>query len=111
MLKNKMLMQAQLNNMGLCPKFSEFDRKLCFSANRLKEKNLNHFPKVMCEEYLISLFLKHWLIDKTVVNKQQIHPALASTGFQKLSKINLFYSNITIGNDWENLSEKWDLVL
>ena len=54
-----MLMQAQLNNMGLCPKFSEFDRKLCFSANRLKEKNLNHFPKVMCEEYLISLFLKH----------------------------------------------------
>ena len=30
------------------------------------------------EEYLISLALKCWLIDKSMVTKQQIHPALVN---------------------------------
>ena len=63
------------------------------------------------EEYLISLSLKRRLTDKSVVNKQQIRPALFNTALQKLTKINPFYSNITIHNDWEDLSEQLDLVL
>ena len=30
---------------------------------------------------------------------------------QKLAQINLFYSNISIHNEWEDLSEQSDLVL
>ena len=51
------------------------------------------------------------MIDKSVVNKQQICPALVNTALQKLTKINPFYSNITIDNEWEHLSEQSDLVL
>ena len=51
------------------------------------------------------------MTDKSVVNKQQIRPALVNSALQKLTKINPFYSNITIDNEWENLSEQSDLVL
>ena len=46
-----------------------------------------------------------------MVNKQQICPALVNSALQKLTKINPFYSNITIDNEWENLSEQSDPVL
>ena len=63
------------------------------------------------EEYLISLALKSRLTDKSVVNKQQIRLALVNTALQKLAQINPFYSNITIHNEWEDLSEQSDPVL
>ena len=46
-----------------------------------------------------------------MVNKQQICLALVNTALQKLAQINPFYSNITIHNEWEDLSEQSDLVL
>ena len=63
------------------------------------------------KKYMISLALKRRLTDKSVVNKQQIRPALVNTALQKLTKINPFYSNITIHNEWEDLSEQSDQVL
>ena len=51
------------------------------------------------------------MTDKNVVNKQQICPALINTLLQKLAQINPFYSNITIHNEWEDLSEQSDLIL
>ena len=46
-----------------------------------------------------------------MVNKQQICPALFNVALQKLTKINPFYSNITINNEWEDFSEQSDPVL
>ena len=60
---------------------------------------------------MISLALKHRWTEKSVVNKPQICPVLVNTALQKLTKINLFYSNITIHNEWEDLSEQSDPVL
>ena len=141
MMKNNMLMQAQLSNMELCPKFSELSR-LCPTELMLisqiipfmfivaKTKGAQHGLKGQCvlvptdlkkiqiifsrscdEEYLISLTLKCRLTDKSVVNKQQICPALVNTELQKLAKINPFYNNITIHNEWEDLSRQLDPVL
>ena len=47
--------------------------------------------------------------DKSLVNKQQIHPDLVIKPLQTL-KINPFYSNITIDNEWKDLNEKSDLM-
>ena len=63
-------------------------------------------PRSYNEEFLISVALKRRLTDKSVVNKQQIRPALVNGALQKLTKINLFYSNITIDNEWEDFSEQ-----
>ena len=68
-------------------------------------------PKSFDEEYLISLALKRQLTDKSVISKQQILPALVNSALHKLTKINPFYSNITIDNKWEDLIEQSDLVL
>ena len=46
-----------------------------------------------------------------MVNKKQIHPAVVSIALQKLTKINQFYSNITIDNEWKDLTEQLDLML
>ena len=51
------------------------------------------------------------MTDKSLFNKQQICPALVNSVLQKLTKINAFYSNITIDNEWENLNVQSDLVL
>ena len=51
------------------------------------------------------------MTDKSVVDKQRIRPALVNSALQKLTKINPFYSDITIDNEWENLSEQSDPVL
>ena len=48
------------------------------------------------------------MTDKSAVNEQQIWPALVSKAVEKLTKINPLYGNITIGNDWENLTEQSD---
>ena len=45
-----------------------------------------------------------------MVNKQQIRPALVNTALKKLAQINPFYSNITIHNEWEDLSEQSDPI-
>ena len=60
---------------------------------------------------MISLALNRQLTDKSVDNKQQIRPALVDTALQKLSKINPFYSNITIDNECEDSSGQSDPVL
>ena len=121
-MKNKIPMQAQLNNMETCPKFSELDR-LCpielvlisqiipFMFIFAKTKGAQHGLKGKCvlvptnlkriqtilprscdKDYLISLALKLRLTDKSAVNKQQIRPALVNTALQKITKINPFYS-------------------
>ena len=59
---------------------------------------------------MISLALKRRFTDKSVVNKQQIRPALVNTALKKLAQINPFYSNITIHNEWEDLSEQSDPI-
>ena len=46
-----------------------------------------------------------------MVNKEQIHHALAHAALQPLTTINPFYSNITIDNEWGDLSEQSDPVL
>ena len=112
MMKNKMPMQAQLNNMEPCPKFSKLDR-ICTIEFMLisqiipflfivaKMKGAQHGLKVRCflvptnlkkiktilprlcyEEYLISLALKRRLTEKSGVNRQQIRPALINTALQ-----------------------------
>ena len=138
MMKNKVPMQAQLSNMELCPNFSDLDR-LCpiefmlisqiipFVFIVAKTKGGQHGLKGQCvsvptdfetilltscdEEYLIFLALKRRLTDKKVVNKQPIRSVLVNTALQKLRKINPFYSNITIHNELEGLSEQSDLIL
>ena len=138
---NSMPMQAQLNNLELCPTFNELDR-FCpveliiisqiipFMFIVAKTKGAQHGRKGHCvlvptdlkkiqtilsrswdEEYLISYALKHQLTDKSVVNNQQIRSALVNTTLQKLTKINPFYSNIIIHNESEDLCEQSDPVL
>ena len=46
-----------------------------------------------------------------MVDKQQICPTLVNTALQTLAQINPFYSNITIHNECEGLSEQLDPVL
>ena len=46
-----------------------------------------------------------------MVIKEKIRPALVNTALQKLTKINPFYSSITIDNEWEDSSEQSDPVL
>ena len=75
------------------------------------EKIQTILPSSWDEENLISLALKHRLTDKSVVNKQQICSTLVNTALQKLAQINPFYSNITIHNEWEDLSAQSDLLL
>ena len=60
---------------------------------------------------MISLALKRQLTDKSVVNKQQVCLVLVNTAPQKSAQINPFYSNITIHNEWEDLSEQSDPVI
>ena len=141
MSKNKMPMQAQVNNLGLCPTFNELDR-FClveliiisqiipFMFIAAKTKGAQHgltgqcvlvptdleriqtiLPRSCNEEYLVSLALKRQLADKSVVSKQQIRPTLVNTALQKLAQINPFYSNTTIHNEWEDLSEQSHPVL
>ena len=47
---------------------------------------------------------------KSVVNKQQVYPALDNRALQKSTK-NMFYDNIASDNEWEDLSEQLDPVL
>ena len=109
MSKNKMPMQAQLHKLEFCPKFTELDRlcpielmlisqiipvvycykqescpawTMCFSGNRLKKKKTIS-PRPCNEEYFISLALKLRLTDKSVVNSQQIRPAIINSALQK----------------------------
>ena len=60
---------------------------------------------------MISHALKRPLTHESVVNKQHICPALVNAALQKLTEINPIDSNITIDNEWEDLSEQSDLVL
>ena len=60
---------------------------------------------------MISFSLKCQLTDEILVNKQQLLPSLVNAAFQKLTKINPFYSNITTDYEWEDLIEQSDLVL
>ena len=113
----KVPMQAQVNNMELGPKFGELNRlcpielmlisqiiPFIFIVAKMKgaqdgmkgqyvlvqtdlKKIQTILPKSCDEECLISLAFKHRLTDKSMVNKQQICPALVSAAFQKWTKI------------------------
>ena len=112
MLKNKIPLQVQVHNLELCPTFSKLDRLcpielmlisqiIPFMFIVAKTRGAQHgfngqfvlgpidlekiqtiLPKSCDEEYLISLALKHRLIDKIVVSKHQICPALVNTHFR-----------------------------
>ena len=115
-LKNKMSMQAYVNNLEISPKFIELDG-LCpielmsisqiisfmFIAIRTKDsqrwiegqcvlvprdlkKVWTILPRACNDKYLISLALKHWLTDKSAVNKQLIQTALFSKALEKLAE-------------------------
>ena len=135
MLRSKMPMQAQKNNIELSPKFNEFESlypvELMLISQIIpsmfivaKAKGAQHGLKGQCvlaptdlkkvqtilprscnEEYLISLALKRRLSDKSAVNKQQIRPAFVNRALAKLIEINPFYNNVVVDNDWENVSE------
>ena len=136
-----MPMQAQLNNLELCPTFNELDR-FCpveliiisqiipFMFIVAKTKGAQHGLKGQCvlvptdlekiqtilpsswdEENLISLALKHRLTDKSVVNKQQIRPALVNRAPPKIAQINPFYSNITIHGELKESSAHFPTVM
>ena len=60
---------------------------------------------------MISLALKHRLTDKSVVNKQQIHPALVNIALPKIAQINPFYSNITIHKELKESSAHFPTVM
>ena len=51
-------------------------------------------PRSCSEEYLISLALKRRLTDKSVVNKQQVRPALVNRALEKLTNILLLYNQL-----------------
>ena len=46
--------------------------------------------------------------NKSAVNKQQIRPAFVNKTLAKSTKINPFYKNIIVDNDWKNVSEQSD---
>ena len=52
--------------------------------------------------------LKRRLTDKSTVNKQPIRPAAVNRALLKLTEINPFYKDISIDNEWEDLSEQSD---
>ena len=81
---------------------------MCFGASRF-EKRAGHFTKIMWLKFFISLALKHYLSDKSVVTSNR--PILVNMVIEKLTKINSFYSYVTIENDWEDLSEQSDPAL
>ena len=125
-------MQAQANNLDLCPKFDELDNLspielmlispiIPFMFIVTKTKGAQHGLKGQCvlvpadlkkvqtilprtcdEEYLISLALT----DKSAVNKQSIRPAAVNRALKKLTVINPFYKDVVIDNEWEDLSER-----
>ena len=49
--------------------------------------------------------------DKGVVNKQQICPALVIRALEQFTNISAFYNNVTIGNEWKDLSQHFYTVL
>ena len=48
------------------------------------------------------------MTDKSTVNKQHIRPAAVNRALIKLIEINPFYKDISIDNEWEDLSEQSD---
>ena len=101
--------------MKLCPKFSELDG-LCPIELRLISKIMSFIfivPKTKGVQHglkgkSISMALKRWLTDKGLINKQQILLALVNTALHILTKINPFFSNINIDNEWKDLIEQLD---
>ena len=139
--KKKMPMQAQANNLELCPKLEELEC-LCpielmlisqiipFMFIVAKHKGAQHGLKGQCvlvptdlkkiqtvlprtcdENYLISLALKRRLSDTSTVNKQHIRPAFVNRALAKLVEVNPFYKDVRIADSWEDESEQNDSKL
>ena len=138
LLKKKMPVQAQANNLKLCPRIKELD-DLCplelmlisqiipFMFIVAKHKGAQYGLKGQCvlvptdlkkiqtvlprtcdENYIISLALKRRLTDKSSVNEQKIHPASVNKALEKLIEINPFYKNVKIDDEWADFSEEID---
>ena len=103
MSKNKIPMQTQVSNMELRLKFSEL--------NRLCSIELMLISQIIPLIFIVAKMkgAKHWPKGHYFIAKR--HPALVNTALQKLTKVNPFYSNITIDNEWEDLNEQSDPVL
>ena len=68
-------------------------------------------PWTFDEEYLISLALKSRLSDRIDVNKWHTCSAAINKVLRKSTKINLFYNEIQISNEWDHVSEQSDSEL
>ena len=64
-----------------------------FTLKRVRDMNRTYsiLARSCDKEYLIFFALKRQLTNKSVVNKQQICPALVNAALQKLAQINSFY--------------------
>ena len=85
MSKNKMPMKAQLHKLEFCPKFTELDRLSPIELMLIPQitSYVYCYEESCNEEYMISLALKLRLTDKSVVNSQQIRPAIINSALQK----------------------------
>ena len=136
--KQKIPMQSQANNLRLCPKIEELENlcpielmlisqiiPFMFIVSRAKgaqhglkgqcvlvptdlKKIQTILPRSCDDGYLISLALKRRLSDKSAVNKQHIRPAAINRALRKLIEINPFYKDVSIDDQWENVSEQSD---
>ena len=138
LLKGKIPMQAQANNLSLCNKYPELDclsglelmlitqiipfmyiqSRGCGATHGIKgqtvmvpadlKKIQEKLPRAVNEDCLISLALKRRLSDNKAVKQEYIRPAFVNRALQKLKEINPLYKNVIIERDWEDLTENSD---
>ena len=136
--KKKMPPKAIANNLGLNPKYEEFevlnDMELMLCCQCIpfmfivgKQKGSQHGLKGQCvlvpadikkiqnvlprrcdDNHIILLTLKHRLSDKSFFSKQNIRPAFVNRALAKFIEINPHYGNIQIDPSWEAESEDTD---
>ena len=65
-------------------------------------------PRSCNDGHLITIALKRRLSDKGSYKEQHIRPAVVNKALDYLIKMNHLYTNVTISNNWEKLSESSD---
>ena len=62
-------------------------------------------PRTCNNDHLITIALKRRLSDKRAYKEQHIRPAMVNRALDYLIRNNNLYTNVTISNNWQNLSE------
>ena len=82
---------------------------MCFGNNRFEKKKVQRIlPRSCDEEYVISIALNCRLTDKSSVNKKYIRPAAVNRASTKLTKITQFNGNVTLNEEWADVSQQSD---